>query len=210
MHTKIKIGLLEDHPAVRIGISDRLAAVPHFHVQFSDGNSAILLEFLKYRKLDVLILDLNLPDTNGFNILKVVRKKYKDLKVLIFTSYEDQITIQRTYREKANGYIHKGSPLNELMDAVETVSRGESYFPAGIEEMVVDTTTEQKKNKGLTKQETLILRLICKEKTSENISDILGISIFTVNNHRKNLIAKTQTTGMVGLMKYAYANGYFD
>ena len=176
---------------------------------FEGGDVFQLYVYLGSSNLDILLLDINLPNLSGFDVLKTLGKKYPNVKVLILSSYQDVESVNRAYNLGASGYLTKSSAAAEILLAIEKVKLGETYVSQSYREKL-DEDANTSASGELSERETQILRLICKENTSQEIAESLGLSINTINNHRKSLLKKVGTDNLVGLFKYAFHKGYLD
>lgn len=207
-NTNLRIGVVDDHPTFREGIVSTLSKKKSFDIIFTAENALDLYKFMYINRVDVLLLDINLPEVNGFDILKTLRKKYPSIRVLILSAQQDSASKLRAFKNGASGYLSKEAPVATIIMELEKVYRGEYQMDSDIKQ-----TFEQDEDSSfvdLTDRETAILRLICKEMSSHEIGNHLGISINTVNNHRKSLLKKVGTTSIVGLLKFAFLHGYMD
>lgn len=209
---KSKVLIIDDHPIYLQGLE--LALEDSFFLEVVDTYS-IASEAKKYlvtHPVDIVVCDINMPIFDGFDILKTVVNKTK-AKLLFISGLNDAFTIKRAYKLGAYGYVPKDAHVLEIFKALDTIRKGEKYTTPDIDKVLLDGAIGAKQNpaeKPLTPQETLILRKICSELTSEQIAKDLAISIHTVNNHRKSILKKTKCTNLVSLAKYAAQNGLME
>ncbi|TGN09816.1 response regulator transcription factor [Leptospira ilyithenensis] len=128
----IKIAILEDHSVVTEGIISVLKTNPFFPIvgEFRTGEE--LLRFLEKRQIDFLLLDIDLPDCNGLDILKEVKEKYPKTKVVIFSLHGSRVYVEDAIRLKADGYMIKSDPISHLPSVIQAVVRGEKYISEGV------------------------------------------------------------------------------
>jgi DNA-binding NarL/FixJ family response regulator len=176
-----------------------------------------LLQKLPDLQVDILLLDVHLPDTGEEELLKKIRSVHPELKILYLTIMRGTRYIHKLIRHDIHGYILKNTSIEELVKALNSVSEGKKYFSKEIN--IIDTeqdfrntvTIEDKKvDEILSKREIEVLTLICKEYSNSEIAEKLFLSVSTVETHRKNLIAKLGVNNTVGLVKFALRNNLIE
>lgn len=206
---KIRILLVDDHALVREGIRNSLANLEHIEVagEARDGREA--LNFLKNNCLDLVIMDISMPGMGGVEATQLIVEKYPEVNVLILSMHNEESRIREALQAGALGYILKNTSMKELLQAIETVAEGETYFTPEVSRKIMNQLVKGKdgyeKNQmvRLTKRETEILKLISEEFTNQEIADKLFISHRTVDTHRRNLIQKLHAKNTAGLVRYA-------
>jgi DNA-binding NarL/FixJ family response regulator len=202
-----KIAITDDHQLVLKGIAAMLENVNEVRIvgTYPDAETT-LMGFSKNRP-DVLLLDINLPDTNGIDLTKTLLKKYPELKIIALTNFEDISFVKRMLKNGAHGYLLKNTDKIEIMKALKTVLSDEVYLPEAIQKKLLYQSNKQETNKyltpKLTKRELDVLRAISEELTSEEISQKLFISPKTVETHRMNIMSKLGAKNSVGIIKIA-------
>lgn len=216
---KLKILLVDDHPMIRIGIKSLLEGEKKI-VEIDeavDGDNC--LEKLENNTYDVIIMDIKMPKKGGIDTTKEVIKKYPKAKVLALSMHDEQDFIVKMLQAGAKGYLLKNSSKEELLKAIETVSNGENYFSSDVSSIMLskyiykEFPSEKKNYKSdiqLTKRETEIIKMISEELTNAEIANKLGISVRTVDTHRRNLLQKLDVKNTAGLVRYALQNGLLD
>ena len=131
---KIRILIADDHPIVRAGFKQVLSETPDLVVADEAGNGLEVLEFLKKKKYDVVLLDISMPGKNGLEILKDLKMVYTKLPVLILSIYPEEQYAIRALRAGASGYLTKASAPNELISAIRKISAGGRYISASLAE----------------------------------------------------------------------------
>lgn len=149
---------------------------------------------------------------NGFEVLDIVKSKYKGkISILICSSFDDEDTIVSCYRNGASGYINKASNLSELYKALDELWNKKIYISDEHKSKIITgLSSKDQALETLTVREKEILQLICNEYSSSEIAEKLFISVHTVNNHRKSILYKTNSSSLVSLLKYSLKNGYLD
>lgn len=208
---KINIVIADDHEIVRDGIIAMLEELSHIKVigEAESGEDVITLcEDDKKKRIDLIIMDLNMGEMGGIEATRRVKKRFPHIKILALTMMKDEEKIREMTEAGASGYIFKNSGMEELLEAIEKVMNGELYFS---DEAVYSIITRKKdeESKGrseetdLTDRELEVLELICKEYTNAEIAEKLYISVRTVDAHRRNLLQKTGARNTAGLVRYA-------
>ena len=215
MLQKIRIHLADDHQILIDGIRTLLHTIPAFEVVgFSLNGNAIFNEVIN-NKSDILILDLNMPEKDGIEVIKEFSKKGFPCKVIILSSHDDLRIIKEVMKLGASGYMTKKCAGEDIVEAVHSVSRGEEYFCKSVREKIFNTITkdnpklikqEANSNSILTDRELEIIKLISLEYSGKEISDHLFISTNTVETHRKNIMKKLDAKNSISLVKYALRN----
>ena len=211
---KIKLGIIEDQHLFLQGIKSILEAWPEMEFVFESPNGYSVLERLEKNTTvpDIMLIDLTLPpngteEFNGWQVVQVLKEHYPDMKLLILSAHNDSYLIAKLIEEGANGYIVKDSDPQEVYDAIVNISEKGSYINArsleAIQDKLAGKLNTPKTHESLTKREVEVLRLVCQQKTAQEIGDELFISVKTVNGHRNNLLQKTGSRNMSGLVMYA-------
>jgi DNA-binding NarL/FixJ family response regulator len=156
--------------------------------------------------VDLLITDYNLPDDDGLSLVRKVKRKYPDMKILVLSMHDEGHLVKEILKEGINGYVLKKDSHSELINAIRAIKNDKIYLSSDINTILMKGLHGEGEQKLLTDREREILKLISQEYTNRDIAEELFISERTVETHRKNIFRKTGTNNMVGLIKYAYAN----
>lgn len=210
----IDIAIADDHPMVISGIISLLQPCRHIQVSGAYPNGAALMEGLKQRQPQVLLLDLLLPDTSGKELAPRIKEQYPELEILVLTSLDAPALVSTMLRRGCKGYVLKGAGSLLLQEAIETVNRKEKFIDPMLKEQLVQHVLKYKEEHQqtslmpeLTQREKEILQLIAAEHTTKEISEKLFISYRTAENHRYNLIQKLDVKNTAGLVKVAIQLG---
>lgn len=207
----IRIILTDDHAIVVDGLKNMLAKQPDMEVIATYNKGEDLLNALKKQQPDVLLLDIQLPDMAGTEVLKLVSKKYPQIKVLMLTSLDNVFYIKEAMQHGASGYLTKFAAEDTLLTAIRQIYAGEQFLPEDMKQDLMENMFKvNKKNTQLTpltRREKEILKLIIEEKTNHEIAEVLFISARTVEAHRQSLIFKLGVKNTVGLVKAAMQLG---
>jgi two-component system, NarL family, invasion response regulator UvrY len=206
----LRILLADDHAVVRQGVKQILAEA-FAQATFGEARNAHeLLALVGSERWDIVVLDLNLPDSNGLEALKQIKQDHPQLPVLILSMYpEDQYAV-RTIRAGAAGYLNKESAPEELVQAIRKVSQGGQYISATVaDELVLNARHEddQPLYKHLSDREYQVLCLIASGKEVKEISTELGLSTKTISTYRARLLDKMNMKTNAELTYYAIHNG---
>ncbi|MEP2023764.1 MAG: response regulator transcription factor [Reichenbachiella sp.] len=212
MNTKIL--LVDDHKIMRDGIKAIITESPDYKVvaEASDGVEA--LEYLANNKVDIVVIDINMPNLDGVACTKAIKSNNESTLVLAMSMYVDEQHIVNMLKAGANGYISKDAGKKVLLEALDTIRKGEAYHGKEITKVIMSEFSKTKEEKMkenpldfLTSRELDVLKLIVEEKSNYEIAEQLHISIRTVDAHRRNLLQKTGVKNAVGLTKFALKHG---
>lgn len=197
------------------GIKSLLSSSQQIKVVGEARNGQEVLDFVGKNKVDVVLLDMNMPLMDGMQALKYIKEKFASVKVIMLTMFDTREYIEKLLKAGADGYILKNTGKEELTLGIETVMKGQSYFSKEVTERIMEGLQGKKRNTTnmlieLTDREKEVLKLIVKEHTTQEIGEKLFISPNTVETHRKNLISKLNVRNLAGLVKYAIQNGLAD
>ncbi|MCB0685512.1 MAG: response regulator transcription factor [Saprospiraceae bacterium] len=214
----MRIALVDDHRILLDGIESLLSGSEEYEVVVKESNSADLLGSPHLGMLDLLIMDINMPELDGIEVLKQLQERGFAGKCIILSSYDDLYLVNEAIQAGARGYITKSSATEYLEEALQIVQDGQLYYSPDIKERILQSfatpmrTTPELNNeetllRQLTDREREILQLIAQQYTSEEIGLKLFIAKSTVDTHRKNLINKLKVKNAVGLGLFAKRNG---
>ena len=150
---------------------------------------------------------------DGLDTTRLMKEKKPEIKIIILTTYNDKEIINKILQEGVSGYLLKNSSKQELINAIKKVAAGGMYFSDEVHNTIMQGYTKaNQKNKEdivvFTPREIDILQLLIKEHNNDQIADKLNISYRTVETHRKNMLQKTKSHNLAGLLKFAYNNGF--
>lgn len=202
---KIKIAIVDDHQLFRDGLYSLLSSHEHFTVILSADNGRFFFQQLEKDNLpDVILLDLTMPEMDGFEVLKKLRKGYKTIKTIALSMHDDGNYIMKCARSGAYGYLLKNTDADELVEAINQVHAGKKYFNKAIADRMINIMAiEGSTTKKLSARETEVLSLISKGHTTKEIASQLYISTRTVETHRVNMMKKLAVKNVAELIKKA-------
>ncbi|SDO45298.1 response regulator [Desulforhopalus singaporensis] len=210
----IRILLADDHVLIRHGIKNIISQNKRFDIVGEVGSGDELFDFLKNVEVHIVILDISMPGIAGMEAIKLVRKNYPHIKILILTMHESKQVFYSAMSAGADGYLMKNDPDNELLVALEKVARGKKYVSPNMTEdfasdMILMFQNDGKSPTGeLTRREKQILQLVVKGLTSRKMAEKLKLSQRTVDHYRSNLLRKFNRKNSVDLVNYVIRNGY--
>lgn len=205
-----QILLVDDHQIVIDGIRALLATEKNVEIKGEAHNGAEALEMLHLLKVDIALMDLDMPTMGGLEATKLIRAKFPEVKIIVLTMHDEKAMVQSMIDAGADGYLLKNSPKAELLRAISAVSGGESYFPAEVKSILLQADFEHaRKGKlaDLTDREMEILKCIAEGHSNKEIGERLFISHRTVDTHRTNLMQKLDVHNIAGLVRIAITNG---
>lgn len=201
----IRLFITDDHYMVTEGIRSLIQDEPDIVWLGHATNAMSCLAFLEKQQPDVMLLDISMPDMNGLELCKIVKDKYPSVLIIGLSTFNEQSYIRKMIDQGASGYILKNSSKQELMDAIHEVMKGRVY----LSDEVASTLHSQQQTATpvITRREQEVLALIGEGCTNGDIAARLFISAFTVETHRKNLLAKFEVKNTASLIRKAAAMG---
>jgi DNA-binding NarL/FixJ family response regulator len=201
----IKILIIDDHPLVIDGIKTMLKDETYLRIEAAVKNGKDALDFLENKPaVDIILLDINLPDIDGLRLCELIRNKDKTVKIVGLTYVNEAGIITQLIRKGANGYLLKNMEREELIEAINKVMNGSVYLSKAANEKIIQQLQglglSQNGIPALTRREKEILQLLCEGNTSQEIADKLFLSYYTVDTHRKNMLQKFNVHNTQSLM----------
>lgn len=216
----IKIVLVDDHKLVRDGIRAQLENDHKYWIvaEASDGQEALNILEKEETKTNLIIMDINMEGMNGITCTEQITKLYPEKRVLALTMLTENQHIKQMLKAGASGYLLKNCDDQELKNAIDAISEGGTYFSPEVTRVIMNNLSGQKssafKTKSnfipLTNREKEVLRHILKEMTNKEIAEALFISQRTVDAHKRNLLEKTNSKNIAGLVLFAISHQIFD
>jgi DNA-binding NarL/FixJ family response regulator len=211
MKKQIKVLLVDDHPIVRKGIASCLAKSPDLQIigEAVDGVEALK----KTRDLgpDVILMDIDMPNMSGLAVTQALRKELPHVKVLILSMHRQTDYVLRILQSGALGYVLKDAPVDELVEAIQTVYSGQAYFSSDIARVAltqfVRGSSEGPSPMNLTNREREVLIFIAEGLSNKEIAVKLNLGVRTVETHRERIMRKLNIHSIAGLTRFAIAKG---
>ena len=203
----ISVFIVDDHPMVVAGLQSLLENLDNIQVAGAVPNAFETIAFLKNNKVDVILLDINLPDISGIDLCKKITNEFPAIKILGISTFSERSYISRMIENGSLGYLIKSASREEIAEAIETVMKGKMYVSVSMEHLMRPLSlTPPNTLPAITKREKEILSLIAEGLTNNQIAEKLFISPLTVDSHRKNLLTKLQVNNTASLIKQAVEN----
>ncbi len=201
---KVKILIADDHQIVLDGLKMVLSAREEFDVVGEASNGIEVLDFISQNTVDIVVLDINMPEMDGIKCAKKIKADYPKIKVIILTMYAQKSFVEEIIKIGIDGCLLKNNTGKELSDAIARVHSGKSYY-----DQIQNFSKDDKELKeySLSDRELEIIRKLGDGLTSSQIADALFISEHTVKTHRKNILKKLTLHSSSELIQYALNNG---
>ena len=210
----IRVVVVDDHTLMRQGLVGLLDEDPYLVVVGQAGDASTALNVIEATKPDVVLMDVGLPGVSGLELTARVKRSVPDTQVLVVTMYEREDYLFEALRAGASGYVLKGADIKDLLNAVRTVARGETYVYQSLTgKLVADYLSriadgaDSNSYEGLSERERQVLTLIAEGLTTTQIADKLYLSPHTVQTHRDHVMTKLNLHSSVALTKYAIRKG---
>ncbi len=207
----IKIAIADDHPIVIEGISNLLHAEKNFEVIAQYRSGGDLLKGLQKQQPDVLLLDIQFPDTTGNELVRLITPRYPQMRILVLTSVDNVFDVTDMMQNGCAGYMLKNTDLPVLVDAIEKVYAGGEFLEPSLKEQLLKAMLQPQKKKNAAEQLTLreqkILDMIAKGQTNRDIAQKLCLSYRTIQNNRLTLYQKFGVHNTAELIKEALQQG---
>lgn len=211
--TRTTIYVVDDHRIVIDGIASFLLGNNEFVLQGSFSSGQQLLESLKTKQPNILLLDIKMPGLSGICIAQILQKDYPDIKVVMLSANMDKESIDDSVKAGCKGYLSKDIGEEEFFEALQKIKAGENYFSKGVQQTVFNNYAQRTKevlninNDILSEREIEVIKLFADGLTYNEIAEQLFISKRTVETHKKNILEKLELKSTIDLVKYAILNG---
>jgi two-component system, NarL family, response regulator NreC len=209
----VRILLADDHKVVRHGTRALLSTIPEWEIIGEVDNGRDAVSLTEKLKPDIVILDIGMPQLNGLDATRQIKKIAPETEVLIFTAHEAEELVHDVFDSGARSYIMKTDAADHLIEALKALSEHKHFFTSRISEIVFARYINGKKmlesvpeKSRITDREREIVQLLAEGKTSKEIATILGISVRTVETHRAAIMKKLGLKSFSELIRYAVRN----
>lgn len=205
MSEQISVVIVDDHPMVAEGIQSILESYDDIDVRATLTTGGEAVAYLKANDVDVVLMDLNMPNIGGLTATEMVLESKPDMRILILTMHDSPEYISTALSHGARGYVLKDVPTEEIKTAIDTVMRGERYLCTGARGSL--EPVEDGDRETLTSREQTVLLQLAQGKSNKEVALALNISVRTVETHRKNIKRKLGISSTAGLTRYALEHG---
>lgn len=196
----IRILLVDDHPLVREGLRSRLQAEARFQVVGEAGSAEEAMVMLISIQPQLVLLDVGLKGHNGIQLAQTMLERVPQLRVLMYSMYDNPEYVQRALQAGACGYVLKDAPASEILAAIEAVAAGGTFLSPGVSKRMFRS---QQPRPLLSPRESEILSALGRGESSKQIAKALDLSVRTVETHRQNIKRKLELEGQAELIRYA-------
>lgn len=213
----IHILLADDHLIFREGLKALLEEQENIKITVQASNGIQVLKLLDEQPVNLVMMDVHMPVMNGIECTIEIRKTNPSLPILALTMAADEVLIKKMLKAGANGYLLKNSSGRELLQAIDTVLKGQQYYSNRVGQIIMEglsgrkSGTAQKSPEAiLTPREIEVLKLIATENSNKEIADKLFISTRTVDAHKRNILKKVGAKNTAGITRYALKHFKLD
>lgn len=214
MDTPISIFIVDDHPMIIDGLKGYLDDTGRFQVKGSASNGLEAMEKLMTMEVDVILTDIQMPMMDGAEFVKRIKQDRPEQKIIILTMFNEAQYIKKMLQLGVVGYVLKNANKAELMQAIDFVYGGGQYYSHEVTQVIMNKLRGNQPAVSmvteLTEREKEILYLILKQKSNQEIGEELFISTRTVEAHKRNLLEKTGSKNIAGLVIYAIDHQLFE
>lgn len=210
----IRLAVVDDHSLFRKGMISILNQVADFEVVLDATNGREFLDKLNHQTIDLVLLDLQMPELDGIKTTEILREQHADVKIIILSMHDEDQFVLHLMEVGANGYLLKDTDPDEVEKAIRKVIETDHYFSDFVSKVMLRKMTRktQQDNKlfnyktDLSDREVQVLKLICDGLTTTEIGDIVCLSPRTVEGHRLRMMEKLGVKNTAGLVAYAIKN----
>ncbi|MBL1232104.1 MAG: DNA-binding response regulator [Flavobacteriales bacterium] len=206
----INILLVDDHTLIREGLKLILKKNKNFKIigEASNGVEAIRYIDKNAEKIHVVMLDITMPELDGFEVAKIIKQNHPEIKILALTMHSEESYITKMIDVGVHGYVLKDSNLEDLSTAIKTILEGKPYYSSDVSAIMINSLMNKDKKKdnseldNLTDREVQIINLITEGMKSSEIADQLRLSTRTIEVHRRNLMKKLDVKNTAELVSF--------
>jgi DNA-binding NarL/FixJ family response regulator len=207
----IKVVIADDHVLYRAGVKNALAGKPDVRIIAEADNGVQLMHLLRYQQPDVVLLDIQMPLMDGIGAIQEIKRDFPDVKVVVLSMHDDNSMITRMMELGANGYLTKTADLEAIYEAIQNCYYNEFHFNATTNMALIDNLRSKKQaiqdgtggENKLSEKEITVLRLMCEERSTREIADMVEASPRTIEAIRDRIKAKLNIKTTAGLILYA-------
>jgi DNA-binding NarL/FixJ family response regulator len=209
-HNMIRVGIADDHAIVRDGLRHFLSEQVDLRVTGEASNGREALDLARGGEVDVLLLDISMPDQSGVDALAAIKARFPDLAVLVLSGFPETHYATTLLRQGASGYLNKECDPEEIATAIRTVYRGRRYISPAVAELLADGLggdTEKQPHEQLSERELQVFLRLARGETIGNMAKAMFLSVKTVSTYRTRVMEKLKLSSNSELTYYALKNG---
>ncbi|MCP5281592.1 MAG: response regulator transcription factor [Rhodoferax sp.] len=206
----IRIAIIDDHAMVRAGLRQFFSDQTDFSVVAEASNGRAALEIVRAGEVDVIVLDISMPDQSGVDALAAIRARAPDLPVLILSGFPEEHYATTLLRQGASGYLNKDCDPQDIVTAIRTVHRGRKFITPGVAERLAEGLSkggDQLPHEQLSERELQVFLRLAKGETIGNLAVGMSLSVKTVSTYRTRIMEKMKLESNSDLTYYALKNG---
>lgn len=203
----IRIVLTDDHPTLLEGLQRLIGSAEGMEVIGAYTNGQELLESESLDEADVLLLDVQMKEMSGMEVLTALQARLDQLKVIVLSAFNKPGVIKSMLKNGASGFLLKNTPGTEVIASIRKVMAGESVISPELTSKIVEDMRERP---NLSSREMEVVRLIAQDLSTVQIADKMHVSSNTVESHKRNIFRKLKIKTSIGLVRYAYDQGWID
>lgn len=206
----IRIAIIDDHAMVRAGLRQFFSDQTDFSVVAEASNGRAALEIVRAGEVDVIVLDISMPDQSGVDALAAIRARAPDLPVLILSGFPEEHYATTLLRQGASGYLNKDCDPQDIVTAIRTVHRGRKFITPGVAERLAEGLSkggDQLPHEQLSERELQVFLRLAKGETIGNLAVGMSLSVKTVSTYRTRVLEKLKLSSNSDLTYYALTNG---
>ena len=210
LHTMIRIAIVDDHAMIRAGLRQFFSDQVDFTVVAEAVNGRGALEIVRKGEVDVILLDISMPDQSGVDALIAIRARAPDLPVLILSGFAEEYYATTLLRQGASGYLNKDCDPEEIVKAIRTVCRGRKYITAGVAELLAESLSEgadKPLHENLSERELQVFLRLSNGEALGHLAVSMSLSVKTVSTYRTRVMEKMKLETNSDLTYYALKNG---
>ncbi len=207
----IKVGIVDDHAIVRSGLRQFLSEQVDIRVTGEANNGKEALELARGGEVEVILMDISMPDQSGVDALQAIKARFPDLPVLILSGFPEAHYATTLLRQGASGYLNKECDPEEIVNAIRIVYRGRRYISPAVAELLADNAagggSDKPRHDSLSERELQVFLRLAKGETIGNMAESMCLSVKTVSTYRTRVLEKLKLASNSDLTYYALKNG---
>lgn len=211
--TRLRVLVADDHDVVREGVRMLIERQPGWEVCATAATGGEAIEKAKHFKPDVAILDMTMPELNGLEAARRIRRAAPHTEVLIFTARETEELIRDVFEAGAKSYILKSEATEHLVSAIRALAEHKPFFTTRVSKALFDRFSAASRHDDgsrITTREQEVIRFLAEGKTNKEIADTLGLSLRTIEAHRANIMNKPGLGSLAAIVRYAVRHGMIE